>query len=63
MARALLVASGASFFVGGRFLGGSVELAEELSGSSMSSEVLQKTLMLVGNSSRNRWTVMLGLVV
>ena len=59
----LLVASVTSFFVEDHFVGGSVELTEEISGSSSSSDLLQKVLVLVGNSSGNGCIVMLGLAV
>ena len=63
MVRALLVANVMYFFVGGRFLGDSVELTEELSSSSSSSELLPKILVLVVSSSRNGWIAMLSLAV
>ena len=50
-------------FVGGRFLVGSVELAEDLSRSSSSLDSSQKALVLVSSSSGNGWTVMLGLAM
>ena len=51
--RAILVAGITSFFLGGSFLGGLVELTSELSSSSSYSEIVQKVLVLVGSSSRN----------
>ena len=47
----------------GIFLGDSVVIAEEISDSSSSSEMLQKALVFVGSSSRNGCVTMLGLAV
>ena len=55
-----MVDSATSFFVGGPFFGDSVDLEEEMSGSSSPSDLFQKVLVLVGSPSRNGWIVMLG---
>ena len=63
VARALLGAKTTSFFAGVRFLGDSVVLTEDISGSSSSSKSLQKALFLVGNLFRNGLIEMIGLAV